>query len=408
MQTNLVDFFKNTKKGKEADSILRSCVHCGFCNATCPTYQILGNELDGPRGRIYLIKQILEGKSATASTQKHLDSCLTCRNCETTCPSGVNYGRLVDIGREVVETQVKRNQISSFIRWTLKLVLTNKILFKFLYKIGLFFRPFLPNIIKNKIIIPQNSGKVFRNNHKRKMLLLEGCVQPAISPNINASAKRILDYLGVELIEISNSGCCGAIRHHLNDHSGALKDMKKNIDAWWPYIDKVEAVISTASGCGITLKEYGNYFEHDSSYAKKAKIISSVTKDLCEIFPEFQSSLRKKINISKKVVFHPPCTLQHGQKINGKVESLLQDLGVDVRLCKDSHLCCGSAGTYSILQPKIANNLRNQKIKNLEETQSDVILSSNIGCLSHLQPGTSTPVIHWIEFLDSELKNKIH
>ncbi|MDP5008553.1 MAG: glycolate oxidase subunit GlcF [Glaciimonas sp.] len=412
MQTNLADFIKDTPEGQEAEAILRACVHCGFCTATCPTYQLLGDELDGPRGRIYLIKQVLEGKRATAKTQLHLDRCLTCRNCETTCPSGVEYGRLLDIGRKVVDEQVVRPLSQRLKRTALKTLLPQKWLFTPVMKTGQFLHANLPQALKNKIPEKQQAGVWPQREHARKMLLLDGCVQPAMAPNINSATARVLDACGVQLIIAPKAGCCGAIRYHLNDQDGGLNDMRRNIDAWWPYVEdnehgkKIDAIVMTASGCGVTVKEYGHLLAHDPEYAEKANIISALTRDLSEILPEFEAQLRSKLSIKTKqhVAYHPPCTLQHGQQIRGKVEGLLRHAGVDVQLCADSHLCCGSAGTYSVMQPELSYQLRDKKLQNLQATKPDVIVSANIGCLTHLQSGTPTPVMHWIELLDKALR----
>ena len=406
MQTNLADFIKNTRDGEEADAILRKCVHCGFCTATCPTYQLLGDELDGPRGRIYLMKQVLEGKQATFKTMTHLDRCLTCRNCESTCPSGVQYGRLVDIGRKIVEQQVSRPLSQRIVRTVLKEALPRKWLFTPAMKAGQLMRPLLPKALKNKVPAPQNAGRWPRTQHARKMLLLDGCVQPAMAPNINAATARVLDALGVQLIVAPKAGCCGAIRYHMNDHDGGLNDMRNNIDAWWPHVEAgVEAIVMTASGCGSTVKEYGHLLAHEEQYAAKARRISELTKDLSEILPDFEAELQKKLNgkTAIRVAYHPPCSLQHGQQIRGKVEGLLRAIGVDVQLCNDSHLCCGSAGTYSVLQPELSYQLRDNKLANLQATRPEMIVSANIGCQTHLQSGTDTPVGHWIELIDNAL-----
>jgi glycolate oxidase iron-sulfur subunit len=403
MQTNLADFIKDTPQGQEADAILRKCVHCGFCTATCPTYQLLGDELDGPRGRIYLIKQVLEGKPATEKTQLHLDRCLTCRNCETTCPSGVNYGRLIDIGRDVVDQQVERPFAQQLVRTALKEALPRPQLFGTAMKLGQAVRPLLPEVLRNKVPEARDAGVWPTRSHARKMLLLDGCVQPAMSPGINAATARVLDKLGIQLQVAPKAGCCGAIRYHLNDQAGGLDDMRRNIDAWWPYVVAgAEAIVMTASGCGVTVKEYGHLLHDDPLYAEKAKRISELTKDLSEIMPAFEAELAKQLTgkITKRVAYHPPCTLQHGQQIRGKVESVLRTCSIDVSLCADSNLCCGSAGTYSVTQPELSYQLRDNKIKNLEATSPEVIVSANIGCLTHLQSGTDTPVRHWIELID--------
>jgi len=413
MQTNLADFIKNTRDGDEAEAILRNCVHCGFCTATCPTYQLLGDELDGPRGRIYLIKQVLEGAEVTASTQLHLDRCLTCRNCETTCPSGVQYGRLIDIGRKVVEQRVPRSLPQRFKRFVLKESLPRSWLFTPAYMAGRLFRPLLSPALQDKLPPVPSPGRRPLRSHARKMLVLEGCAQPAMGPNINAAAARVLDAVGVQLIAAPRAGCCGALRYHLNDQEGGLDDMRRNIDAWWPLAGGgadgscVEAIVMTASGCGATVKDYGHLLAHDPAYADKARRISALTRDLSEIVPQFAQALLPKLipagPPAQRVAYHPPCTLQHGQQIRGKVEALLRAAGVEVRLCADSHLCCGSAGAYSLLQPALATRLRDKKLASLAETAPDMIVSANIGCQAHLQSGTDTPVRHWIELIDRML-----
>jgi glycolate oxidase iron-sulfur subunit len=408
MQTNLADFIRHTREGEEADAILRKCVHCGFCTATCPTYQLLGDELDGPRGRIYLMKQVLEGKQATRKTQIHLDRCLTCRNCETTCPSGVQYGRLVDIGRKVVEDQVPRPLSQRILRTLLKESLPRKWLFTPMMKAGQLVRPLLPASLKSKVPPRRDAGAWPAARHARKMLLLDGCVQPAMAPGINAATARVMDALGVQLVIAGRAGCCGAIRYHMNDHEGGLADARRNIDAWWPHVEAgAEAIVMTASGCGMMVKDYGHLLAHDPAYAAKAERISALTRDLSEILPGFEAALLDKLDgkIARRVAWHPPCTLQHGQQIRGKVEGLLRAAGVDVQLCADSHLCCGSAGTYSVLQPDLAYRLRDDKLSKLQATGPEMIVSANIGCLTHLQSGTATPVLHWIELLDRALRN---
>ncbi|NYE63943.1 glycolate oxidase iron-sulfur subunit [Duganella sp. 1224] len=404
MQTNLADFIKHTREGEEAEAILRACVHCGFCTATCPTYQLLGDELDGPRGRIYLIKQVLEGAPVTAKTQLHLDRCLTCRNCETTCPSGVKYGRLVDIGRKVVEERVERPLGERVKRKALIEGLTRKTVFGAALKAGQALRPLLSPAMQDKVPRRRNAGVWPSRAHARKMLVLEGCAQPAMAPNINAAAARVLDALGVQLIVASRAGCCGALRHHMTAQEAALEDMRRNIDAWWPYVEaaEVEAIVMTASGCGVTVKEYGHLLAHDAAYAEKARRISALTRDLSEVLVEFEGELAGwgAAKAHGRVAYHPPCTLQHGQQIRGKVEGILRAAGVDVVLCADSHLCCGSAGSYSLLQPELSLQLRDRKLASLQDTGAHMIVSANVGCSAHLQSGTGTPVMHWIELLD--------
>jgi len=410
MQTNLADFIKNTHEGKEAEAILRACVHCGFCTATCPTYQLLGDELDGPRGRIYLIKQVLEGAPVTGKTQLHLDRCLTCRNCESTCPSGVKYGRLVDIGRNVVEQRVQRPLMDRIKRYVLKEALPRQWLFTPAVRAGQLVRPLLSKTLQDKLPPMRRAGAWPKREHARKMLVLDGCVQPGLAPNINASTARVLDALGVQLIVAPRAGCCGAVRFHMNDQDGGRDDMRANIDAWWPYVSgeggapAVEAIVMTASGCGVTVREYGHLLEHDPVYAAKAARISALTRDLSEVLPEFTGEIARlaasRSADAEPVAWHPPCTLQHGQQIRGKVEGLLRALGVDVRLCADSHLCCGSAGTYSLLQPELSYQLRDRKLENLQATGAGRIVSANIGCLTHLQSGTEVPVEHWVELVE--------
>ena len=415
MQTQLAPQFANTPEGIEAARILGKCVHCGFCTATCPTYQILGDELDGPRGRIYLIKQMAEGVAATEKTRMHLDRCLTCRNCESTCPSGVQYGNLIDIGRKWAEDSTPERPLGERLtRWALKEGLTTPVLFNSAMALGRLVRPLMPSSIKRKI--PQAKSRALNSStdpymrpttsHDRKMLILEGCVQPGMLPNINSATARVLDALKIQLISAPNATCCGALRYHLNDQAGGLENAKQNIDAWWPLVESgVEAIVMTASGCGVMVKDYGHLFINDPAYAAKAKEISHLTKDISEILPNLQNELIQLIGIDQKsgVVYHPPCTLQHGQQISGKVEGLLSSIGIGVRLCADSHLCCGSAGTYSVTQPELSEQLRKNKLNHLnaacEESGAEVIVSGNIGCITHLQQ-EDMPVVHWIEIVD--------
>jgi glycolate oxidase iron-sulfur subunit len=406
MQTHLSPEFKDTAQGREAEAILRKCVHCGFCTATCPTYQILGDELDGPRGRIYLIKQMLEGEAPTRKTQLHLDRCLTCRNCESTCPSGVEYGHLVDIGRAIVEEKVERGAGSKALRWSLKEGLTSP-LFGPAMKLGQSVRALLPSSIREKVPARQNAGRWPTREHPRKVMLLAGCVQPSMAPNINAATARVLDAAGIQSVLAAQAGCCGAIKFHLNDHEGGKAQMRANIDAWWPDVEsgRVEAIVMNASGCGVTVKEYGHVLQHDSAYADKARRISALTRDLSELLPDIVSALRGQVHAPPGLLaFHPPCTLQHGQQLRGGVETHLAELGFEVRLAlNESHLCCGSAGTYSVLHPEIAHELRDRKLGHLSQLEPQAIISANIGCITHLQSGTATPVRHWVEVLDAAL-----
>ncbi len=400
MQTQLADFIKNTPLGHEADAILRKCVHCGFCTATCPTYQLTSDELDSPRGRIYLIKQAVEGAPVSRRTQLHLDRCLTCRNCETSCPSGVSYGRLIDIGRAVVESRVKRSFSDRIARWLLWSVLPYPKRFWPVFKLLQWFRPVFPHTIQRKVPVKSKPLHWPTQQHRRKMLILDGCVQPLMAPNINAAAARILDKLGITLTVAQGAGCCGAISYHLAQHEHGMAFMKHNIDRWWPYIEQgAEAIVVTASGCGITIKDYGEILKHDDAYADKAKRISALAKDIGEVIAneDIQSVIKP---LRKKVAFHAPCTLQNDLKSDGVVEEILRSVGVELTEIKDNHLCCGSAGTYSILQSSISQQLLKNKIQNLEKGDPELILTANIGCLLHLQSVTDKPVKHWIEWLE--------
>ncbi|MFM2059613.1 MAG: hypothetical protein RLY71_3998 [Pseudomonadota bacterium] len=462
MQTQLDPEYQGTPDGEAAEAILRRCVHCGFCTATCPTYQLFGDELDGPRGRIYLIKQALEGSTPTAKTQSHLDRCLTCRNCESTCPSGVQYGELVEIGRRIVDAKVERPRQERLVRWALREGMTSP-LFGAAMGVGQRVRGLLPDTLKSKVPPRQDAEQLKRarlwptKTHERKVLMLLGCVQPALSPNINSATARVLDAAGIQTLVAESAGCCGAVRAHLGDQAGALADMRRNIDAWWPQVAglgdnaQVEAIIFNASGCGVTVKEYGHALAGDPAYAEKARGISALARDVSELLPDMvprlapllgqrkpamsQDSVIRKANPESairragaapapapavpavdplapapvnpafpRLAYHPPCTLQHGQKLRGGVEAGLRALGFDVRIAgSESHLCCGSAGTYSVLQPEIAYQLRDRKLGQLVPIEPKFIVSGNIGCIQHLQTGTAIPVRHWIEVLDDVL-----
>jgi glycolate oxidase iron-sulfur subunit len=407
MQTNLADFIRGTREGDEAEAILRACVHCGFCTATCPTYVLLGDELDGPRGRIYLIKSVLEGEAPTRKTQLHLDRCLTCRACETTCPSGVRYSRLLDIGRKAVDARVPRPAGQRTVRATLAAMLPRAGLFKAAFRAGRLARPLLPPALRDKLQPPAPAGTWPSRTHARRMLVLEGCVQPAMAPNVNAAAARVLDAFGVQLVTAPRAGCCGALRYHTTNQEDGLADMRRNVDAWWPRVENgdVEAIVMTASGCGVMVKDYGHLLAHDPAYALRAARIAATTRDLSEVLAEFTEAIaaRTVARSGERVAYHPPCTLQHGQRVRGKAEAVLRAAGIDVTLCADSHLCCGSAGTYSVLQPALAGTLRDRKLAALAATGATHIVSANVGCIAHLQSGTSTPVTHWVELLDRVL-----
>lgn len=400
METRLAPFIKDTHHGAEAEQILRACVHCGFCNATCPTYQLLGNELDGPRGRIYLMKQVLEGQAPSMRTLSHLDRCLTCRNCETTCPSGVAYGRLVEIGREVVEHQVERPWTQRFVRSMLRHWLLSPA-FGATLGLGRAMRPLMPRSLQRKIPQLPQAGSRPAPRHTRRMLLLEGCVQPGLSPDINAATARVLDRLGISLISAAGVHCCGAMEQHLSAQEAARNRMRANIDAWWPQVmNGAEAIIITASGCGAVVKDYAALLADDPAYAEKARRISDLARDLSEVISG--SDLSALELRPRRIAFHPPCSLQHGQKLGGVVEAILTRLGFELTPVIDRHLCCGSAGTYSILQGRLAGQLRNDKLNKLQAGQPELIATANIGCQMHLASGTELPVVHWITLLDPD------
>jgi glycolate oxidase iron-sulfur subunit len=410
METHLADFIKGTKAGEEAEAILRACVHCGFCTATCPTYQLLGDELDGPRGRIYLIKEVLEGQEPTAKTQLHLDRCLNCRSCETTCPSGVQYSRLLDIGREVVEAKVPRSRRDRALRSVLRTALPRAGLFGAAMRLGRLVRPLLPRLLQAKVPPKSGAGTRPRTLHDRKMIELAGCVQPAMYPNINAAAARVLDRLGITLLDAPGAGCCGAVRFHLNDVQAAREDARRAIDAWLPLLEGgAEAIVMTASGCGVHVRDYGYLLQDDPSYVEKATRVAAAVRDLSEVIAQEQEALLALLESTRKhreghsTVFHSPCTLQHGQQIRGVVEGLLQAAGFETMPVVDGHMCCGAAGTYSILEPELAVQLRNLKVGALSAGSPGVIVSANAGCIAHLQAGTPVPVRHWIELIDQSL-----
>ncbi|MDO5059666.1 MAG: glycolate oxidase subunit GlcF, partial [Neisseria sp.] len=410
MQTHLADFIRDTEAGRLADEILRRCVHCGMCTATCPTYLATGDELDSPRGRIYQIKQVLEGAPATESVQKHLDRCLTCRACETTCPARVEYAKLLDIGRAEVERQLGRRPSEKIVREAVRGLMNCPKTFAALYQAGQLFRPLLPEKLRGKVLPKQQAGALPVRQHKRKMLALAGCVQPAMSPNIHAATARVLDKLGIQLLTAPEAGCCGAVNLHLSAEEAALDNMRRNIDAWLPYFsDGIEALVINASGCGVTVKEYGHHLRNDAKYAEKAAFISEKAKDIVEILTDEKAALAALMPSEngaaqrQTLAYHPPCTLQHGQKLKGSVENLFTGLGLTVYLPQNAHLCCGSAGTYSLFQPELSEKLRADKLSALEALQPDAVLSANIGCIVHLAAESKVPVKHWIEYLDGLL-----
>jgi len=407
MQTNLAPEFSGTPEGEEADAILRACVHCGFCTATCPTYQLLGDELDGPRGRIYLIKQVLEGTAPTAKTQLHLDRCLTCRNCETTCPSGVQYGRLLDIGRGIVDARVGRTPAEAAQRWALRKGMLARPLFGAALALGRVAKSLLPREIGDRIPAGRSGGAWPASRHARTMLVLEGCVQPSIAPNIDAAMARVLDRVGISLLQVSGGGCCGALSQHLSEHEEAQAIARRNIDAWWPHLERgAESVVVTSSGCGVMVKDYGHLLARDPAYATRAQKIAALAKDPVEVIAAEWKAIAPLVAMdmgSMRVAFHPPCTLQHGMKLKGRVEELLNAMGFELLPVADAHTCCGSAGTYSILKPALAEPLKRAKVAALEADRPQVIATSNVGCLTHIASGTTKPVRHWIELLDERM-----
>jgi glycolate oxidase iron-sulfur subunit len=404
MQTTLSEQARQLPRAEEAESILRTCVHCGFCNATCPTYQLLGDELDGPRGRIYLIKQVLEGNEVTQKTQQHLDRCLSCRNCETTCPSGVDYHNLLDIGRAVVDAAVPRPLEQRLLREGLRRVVPNPGLFKVLVSSGQVFRALLPNILQAKLprrVYPAKPRPTVR--HARQVLILEGCVQPGLSPNTNAATARVLDRLGIGVLPSREAGCCGAVDYHLDAQAAGLDRARHNIDAWWPAIENgAEAIVQTASGCGAFIKDYGHLLRSDPAYADKAQKVSALARDLVEVLRD-EPLETLGIHSDQRLAFHCPCTLQHAQKLGGAVEALLTRLGFNLTPVPDGHLCCGSAGTYSLTQPALSRQLRDNKLNALESGHPEIIVTANIGCQSHLDGAGRTPVRHWIELVEAAL-----
>jgi glycolate oxidase iron-sulfur subunit len=412
MQTTLAAAIRNTPAGTEADAILRSCVHCGFCLATCPTYQLLGDELDSPRGRIYLMKQMLEGEPVSRETQLHLDRCLTCRACETTCPSGVQYAKLLDIGRAMAEEKVERPALPAVKRYALRKILPYRKRFAALYRLARLVRGILPRELRRKIPAGRSPAGFERMTwpaarHARKVVMLEGCVQPTLAPEANLAAAHVLDCVGISTIRVAAAGCCGAVTHHLSVHEDTYQQVRRNIDALWPQVAAgAEAIVMTASACSAMLADYGHLLRGDPLYADRAARISALTTDLSTLvlthIERLKDALRLEARIAKprlKVAFQSPCTLQHALKVRGSVESLLVEAGYTLTVVPDSHLCCGSAGTYSILQPELSERLLVAKVAALEQGDPAIIATANIGCQTHIRSGTSLPVRHWIELL---------
>ena len=404
MQTNLGKEFKQHPSAQVVEQILRKCVHCGFCNATCPTYQLTGDELDGPRGRIYQMKQFFEGADANLEMRKHLDRCLTCRSCETTCPSGVNYSRLLEVGREAIDAALPRSLLDRYQRAGITWFLNSGWLFAITVKCARFFSWLLPDVLSRSIPAKQAAIAKTQGRHQRRVLMLSGCVQPTLTPNTNAAAARLLDRLGIETIEISPAHCCGAVGLHTSRAEQGRQQARKLIDLWWPVIESgIEAIVVTATGCGVTIRDYRELFENDPAYAQKAKTISDLAQDLSELLEVEFEGQGIHLERARRIAFHTPCTMQHGLGLKGKVERLLASAGYHLCQVADSHLCCGSAGTYSLLQPKISSQLRTNKQAALVIDAPEAIATANIGCQMHIGNGSSVPVVHWIELLNDAL-----
>ena len=407
MQTSLPVELLATDAGREADAILRTCVHCGFCIATCPTYQVAGNELDSPRGRIYLIKEMLEGANVSRITRTHLDRCLTCQSCETTCPSGVNYHRLLDIGRAEVERRAPRALPVRFFRWYLVQLLSRRRWMTSLLRMGRVFRPLAPAVVKQYLPKLRPPLPVVGRGHARRMILVQGCVQPGLSPTTNAAARLVLDRLGIETISAVAETCCGAMAHHLSQQQRALQQAKANIDAWWPLLEEgVEAIVMTASGCSNFVREYALLLAADPEYAGRAQRVVDRLRDISEVL-QGEELEQLAMHTRLRVSWHCPCTAQHGQQLDNPTRDVLQRLGFQLPAITDAHLCCGSAGTYSLLHPRMANELRARKLEQLQASSPEHIVTANIGCQIHLAGGTETPVVHWIELIARQLQTTI-
>lgn len=404
MQTTFSSKLLETVDGQEANRILRSCVHCGFCIATCPTYLLTGNELDSPRGRIYLIKNMLEEGKATAITRTHLDRCLSCQSCETTCPSSVDYHGLLNIGRRVLEKKSRRPFRLRLKAWGLRKTLQTRWLLHFLLACGRSIRALLPASFA-RLLKPARGRPWADQTHTRKMLILNGCVQPGLSPETNIAASHIFSRLGIQLVTAKEEGCCGALAFHLDAQKEGLAKAKRKIDVLCAQLDSgVEAIVSTASGCGNFIDQYASLFAKDDQYAAKAARVKQATKDIGQLLLHEDLS-KLTLKSGKKISYHCPCTLQHGLKENGTTKELLTKIGLTLTTPKDSHLCCGSAGAYSVMQPQISNKLRDNKLEQLMVAEPETIVTSNIGCQLHLARKAEVPVVHWVQLLDELTSN---
>ncbi|MBT6032382.1 MAG: glycolate oxidase subunit GlcF [Kordiimonadaceae bacterium] len=414
MQTHFSEKQLNETAIAEADKIIRSCVHCGFCTATCPTYVLLGNELDSPRGRIYLIKEMLENdRAATKVEAEHIDKCLSCLACTTTCPSGVDYMHLVDHARTHIEKTYKRPFMDRMLRNILAFVMPNREIFKLALIASKILKPFkglLPKAFKPMFDLAP-SGKVSKEKtpeltkasgeRKYRMGLHAGCVQQVIGENINLATAEFLKRRGVELINPPQIGCCGALTLHLGKEKQSLETTKAYIDGWIEEInnENLDAIVINTSGCGTTIKDYGHLFKDDPEYTDKAKLISALAKDITEVIDNIglgETSLEQNLTVA----YHSACSLQHGQKIIDIPQKLLAEAGFTIKNINESHLCCGSAGTYNIMQPEIATSLRDRKVSNIEKTKPDIIAAGNLGCMIQIASGTNIPMVHTIELLN--------
>ena len=400
MQTNLAKRFLQDPHAEAIDSILRKCVHCGFCNATCPTYQLLGDELDGPRGRIYQMKQFLEGEPANFEMLKHLDRCLTCRSCETTCPSGVRYSHLLEFSRNAIEREFPRPAWDRWRRRAVMRFINSGWPFAFAVGLGRMLRPLLPGRLGRAVPPRQKVVPRRRRAHARKVLMLGGCVQSVLTPNTNNCAVNLLDRCGIEVIESSEGFCCGAAALHTSDTELGLAQARDLIDAWWPHIESgAEAIVITATGCGVNVVDYGRLFADDPEYADKAARVTGLFRDLVDIVEAEIDVLEPGDGGGRRVAVHTPCSMQHGLGLVGRVERLLARRGYEICAVDDAHLCCGSAGTYSMLQPALSERLRHNKIRALTVDRPEVIATANVGCQVHLPEPGEPPVVHWIELL---------